>query len=66
MKQNKIKIIRKQKGITLLELSDLTGISVGYLSHLENGSRKNPSLDVMNKIAKALNISVAEIFFIQL
>ena len=66
MLKNKIKILRNQKGITLDELSHLTGISSGYLCHLEKGSRSNPSLEVMEKIAKALNKSVAEVFFIQM
>jgi len=35
----------------------------GYLCHLENGTRKNPSVEVMEKIAKALNTNVFEIFF---
>ena len=59
----KIRVIRKEKGITLDELSRLAGISSGYLCHLEKGSRCNPSLEVMEKIAKALNKKVAEIFF---
>lgn len=64
--KNKIKIIREEKEMTLLQLSKLTGISTGYLCHLEKGSRNNPSLEVMEKIAKALNKSVAEVFFIQM
>ena len=52
--------------MTLLEISIKSGISVGYLCHLEKGTRNNPSLEVMEKIAKALNKSVAEVFFIQL
>lgn len=63
MYYNKLKIIRKSKGMTLDELSEKSGISSGYLCHLENGSRKHPSLDVMEKIAKALNKSIFEIFF---
>ena len=65
MYNNQIKIIRRQKGITLAVLSDITGISVGYLCHLEKGSRKNPSLSIMEKIAKALNKNVSEVFFFQ-
>ena len=65
MRNNKIEILRKEKGITLAELARLTGLSAGYLCHLEKGSRNNPSLEVMEKIAKALNRSVVEIFFIQ-
>ncbi len=61
---NQIKKIREEKGMTLLELSDLSGISVGYICHLEKGSRKNPSLGVMEKIAKALNKTIADVFFV--
>lgn len=63
MFKNNIKILRKEKEITLKMLSKLTGISAGYLCHLENGSRCNPSMDVINKISKALNKSVTEVFF---
>lgn len=65
MYHNQIKKIREEKGITLMELSDLSGVSVGYLCHLEKGSRNNPSIDVMDKISKALNKSITEIFFMQ-
>lgn len=60
---NKMYGIRKQKKITLAEISKKTGISVGYLSHLENGTRNNPSIEIMNKIANVLELSVAEVFF---
>ncbi len=63
MKYNHLKEIRKNKGLTLTKLADLTGVSAGYLCHLEKGSRTNPSMDVMSKIAEALNKSVTEIFF---
>lgn len=66
MCNNRIKFIRKQKGMTQQELADLSKISVGYLCHLEQGTRKNPSLGVMEKISKSLNKSVAEVFFIQM
>lgn len=64
MYENKVRSVRQQKGMTLLHLSELSGISVGYLCHLEKGSRNNPSLEVMEKIAKALDKKVSEIFFI--
>lgn len=63
MYQNRMKQIRKEKGITLTDISTITGISVGYLSHLERGSRKNPSLEKMDKIAKVLGKSVSDVFF---
>ena len=59
---NNIKIFRKQKNLTLNELSLKTNISVGYLCHLENGSRKNPSYKTMQKISKALEKEIGEVF----
>ena len=61
---NKLKKIRQEKGITLVKLSEISGVSVGYLCHLERGSRKNPSIEIMEKISKALDKSIADIFFI--
>ena len=64
MYHNQIKKIRKEKGLTLVKLSELSGVSVGYLCHLEKGSRSNPSIDVMEQISKSLNKSITEIFFV--
>lgn len=63
MYQNRMKQIRKEKGITLNDLSVKTGISIGYLCHLENGTRKNPSMEIMDKVAIALDKSVFDVFF---
>lgn len=63
MYQNKMQQIRKEKGITLTSMAEKTGISIGYLSHLENGSRRNPSFEKMDKIAKVLGKPVSEVFF---
>ena len=64
MYHNRVKEIREEKGLTLLKLSEMSGVSVGYICHLEKGSRKNPSIEIMEKISKALNKSITEIFFI--
>ena len=63
MYNNKMRQIREKNGMTLEELSVKTGISVGYLSHLERGTRDNPSICVMDKIAYALGKSLLEVFF---
>lgn len=63
MYKNKIKKYRKEKNMKLKEIADKSGISVGYLSHLENGSRVNPSREVMESISLALNKSITEVFF---
>ena len=65
MYYNKLKNIIKEKNLTLEELSEKTGVSAGYLCHLENGSRTHPSIEVMEKIAQALNKTIFEIFFNQ-
>ena len=59
---NKIKSIRERKGMTLEKLADLAGISTGYLCHLEKGTRKNPSIEVMDRISRALNKTIMEVF----
>lgn len=63
MNNFKLKKIREQKGLTIEKLAELANISAGYLCHLENGSRNNPSISVMKNIAKALGVDIAEIFF---
>lgn len=63
MNNFKLKKIREQKGLTIEKLAELANISAGYLCHLENGSRNNPSIAVMKNIAKALGVDIAEIFF---
>ena len=63
MYKNKIKKYRKEKKMTLKDIADVSGISVGYLSHLEIGSRGNPSREVMEKISSALEKTIPEVFF---
>ena len=48
---------RKEAGLTQSELSKKTGISQADISRLENGSR-NPSLALLNRIAKAVNATL--------
>ena len=63
MYKNNIKKYRQQKGLTLKELAEKTGVSAGYLCHLEKGNRNNPSTEVMENIAIILNKTIPEIFF---
>ncbi|MCI5630203.1 MAG: helix-turn-helix domain-containing protein [Clostridium sp.] len=62
---NKIKHVRNLLGITIRELSEKSDVAISYISTLENDKNdlSNPSKDVMERIAKALNSSVPEIFF---
>jgi len=63
MIKNKIREYRLEKGLSMKELAQRSNISIGYLSHLENGSRENPSTEVMKRIAKALDETIIEVFF---
>ena len=57
-----IRKIRKEKKISINNLSKLTGISLGYLSDLENNKATNPSIDKLNLIASILNVSIDAFF----
>ncbi|MFA9559366.1 helix-turn-helix domain-containing protein [Evansella sp. AB-rgal1] len=49
---------RKEKGISLSELSRMTGVSKSYLSYIERGMKKNPSIDVIKRIFHSLNLPI--------
>lgn len=55
----KIKFYRSQNGMTQRELAELSDIALRSLSYYEKGLRK-PSLEVMIKISKALNVPIDE------
>ena len=63
MYETKLRKYRKERGLTMSELADLTGVSVGYICHLENGTRSNPSIETIEKISQVLNKSILEVFF---
>lgn len=63
MYHNKIREYRKKTGMKLEEMANKVGISTGYLCHLERGTRKNPSTEIMESISEVLEKTVAEIFF---
>ena len=52
-----IKMLRTSKNITLYKLSQVTGISRTYLRELENNNVFNPTMQILNKIANALDVA---------
>ena len=56
-----IRELRKERGMTMMELAEHTGFSQGFLSKLEN-SKSAPSLSTLIKIAKVLNVRLSHIF----
>lgn len=61
---NNIKKIRLEQDLNLSQLARLSGLSIGYVCHLEKGTRTNPSMKVMIKICKALNRNLTDVFII--
>lgn len=57
----RIKVLRKQAGLTISQLAEMADIDGGFLNYIENG-KKTPSLATLGKLSKALNLSLAEIF----
>ncbi len=53
-----IKKLRKQKGLLQARLSRLANISYNKVIGLESGSITNPSINGIQKLANALNVSV--------
>lgn len=52
---------RKAKGISQRDLAAKVGVKGAYIAQLETGARKNPSLEVLKKIAKAFGVPVTEL-----
>lgn len=52
---------RKELGITQEELAEMVHLSRTHMGHIEQG-RRSPSLEVINRIAKALKTSPKEFF----
>lgn len=56
----KIQKARQEKGITQERLAELADISRTHMGHIEQG-RRQPTLDVVQKIAKALRMKANEL-----
>ena len=57
----RIRFLRQQKRWSQEDLALNANINKNYISDLENG-RRNPSLEILERIAVAFGISLAELF----
>jgi transcriptional regulator with XRE-family HTH domain len=57
----RISEVRKKTGITQEKLADIIDVHRTYIGFIEQGKR-NPSIGNIHKIAKALNISLVDLF----
>ena len=56
-----LKTLREARGLNQVELAKKAKVTTAYLSQLEAGKKKNPSLDVLQRLAKALGVAVTEL-----
>jgi DNA-binding XRE family transcriptional regulator len=56
-----IQQMRESKGLTQRDLAARAKVTPGYIAQIELGKKKNPSLDVLKRIAKALGVPVTEL-----
>lgn len=57
-----IKRIRKEKGLTQVQLADLIQYNEGTIANIENSSYQTFSLEFLYVISKKLNVSMCEFF----
>ncbi|MCP1187465.1 helix-turn-helix domain-containing protein [Paenibacillus sp. 1781tsa1] len=60
----RIRAIRKAKGLTQQQLAELSGLDDAYIGSLERGER-NFSIDTLEKVIKALKIQTNDLFPIE-
>jgi transcriptional regulator with XRE-family HTH domain len=56
-----IRDLREKRGLTQEQLAFKARVTPGYVAQLELGLRKNPSLDVVRRLARALRVPLAEL-----
>lgn len=58
---SRLRQLREARRLSLRNLEDLTGLSNGYLSLLENDKVKQPKPPVLHKLAEALDVPYIEL-----
>jgi len=53
-----LKMLREEHGLTQDTVAKRAKVTKPYLSQLETGKRKNPSLPVLKRLARALGVPV--------
>jgi transcriptional regulator with XRE-family HTH domain len=58
---NKIRALRRRRGLTVQGLATACGLSKGFISQVENG-RTSPSLSTLSDLARCLGVPAAYLF----
>ena len=56
-----LKEIRKDRNLTLEQLSEKSGISRSHINDVENGN-KEPGLSIMVRLAKVLDVAITDLY----
>jgi transcriptional regulator with XRE-family HTH domain len=56
-----IKKLRQEKGISQDRLSKLADLSLNTIVNVEAGNNQNPTIETIEKIAKAFGVSIDEL-----
>lgn len=56
-----LKSLRDKKGYSLERVARLADLSLNTIVKVENGTNKNPTIETLTKIAKALEIGVDDL-----
>jgi DNA-binding XRE family transcriptional regulator/predicted GIY-YIG superfamily endonuclease len=57
----KLKRLRRGRGLTQRELSDASKVAQSTIAHIESGARKEPHPGTLRKLARVLDVEIAEL-----
>ncbi len=56
-----LKKLRRKKGYSIEKVARLANLSLNTIVKIENGVNKNPTIETLTKIAKALEVGVDDL-----
>jgi XRE family transcriptional regulator, regulator of sulfur utilization len=56
-----LKTLREEKGLTQVDLAKRAKVTQSYVAMLEGGNKANPSLAILQRLAKALGVPAAKL-----
>jgi transcriptional regulator with XRE-family HTH domain len=56
-----LKALRKAKGLNQVQLAKQARITTAYVNMLESGKKGNPSLAILQRLAKALGVPITHL-----
>ena len=59
---NKLKLVRKNKGISQMQVADMANIHFTYYSQIERAIRKDVSVRILKRITEALGVTFMKLF----